>query len=194
LASCCLSHTHFHCRSDLHEYDFNRNSWSAVNAAGRRPRARYRATCVVCRNQIVLFGGHDGTRHMADTHVFDIETRIWSALVTEGTPPTPRDSHVSLVQGSSMYVFGGSSGSAINDLHELQLPSSPTSAAKWYVRVCGDFPHQLCTLSYLSHPRCIIPGALSRHQDRSSLDTASVMSVLSIRMPCMSLVSTLQVP
>lgn len=119
-------------RSDLHEYDFNRNQWSAVNAAGRRPRARYRATCVVCRNQIVLFGGHDGTRHMADTHVFDIETRIWSALVTEGTPPTPRDSHVSLVQGSSMYVFGGSSGSAINDLHELQLPASPTSPAKWY--------------------------------------------------------------
>lgn len=121
-------------KSDLHEFDFNRNTWSAVNAAGRRPRARYRATCVVCRNQIVLFGGHDGTRHMADTHVFDIETRIWSALVTEGTPPTPRDSHVSLVQGSSMYVFGGSSGSAINDLHELQLPASPTSPAKWYVR------------------------------------------------------------
>ena len=120
-------------KSDLHEFDFDLNTWNAVNAAGRRPRARYRATCVVCRNLIVLFGGHDGTRHMADTHVFDIETRIWSALVTEGTPPTPRDSHVSLVQGSSMYIFGGSSGSAINDLHELQLPASPTSPAKWYV-------------------------------------------------------------
>lgn len=80
----------------------------------------------------MLFGGHDGTRHLADAHVFDFETRIWSALVTEGTPPTPRDSHVSLVQGSSMYVFGGSSGSAINDLLELQLPASPTSPAKWY--------------------------------------------------------------
>jgi N-acetylneuraminic acid mutarotase len=134
-------------KSDLHEFDFDRNTWSAVNAAGRRPRARYRATCVVIRNLIVLFGGHDGTRHMADTHVFDIETRIWSALVTEGTPPTPRDSHVSLVQGSSMYIFGGSSGSAINDLYELQLPASPTSPAKWRpIKASGSFQprHRFC--------------------------------------------------
>ena len=118
-------------RSDLHEFDFTLSKWSAIQAAGRRPRSRYRATCVVHLNQMLLFGGHDGTRHLSDTHVFDIETRVWSSLVTDGTPPIPRDSHISCVWNHSMYVFGGSSGSAMSDLHELQRPSNPTSTPKW---------------------------------------------------------------
>lgn len=139
-------------KSDLHEFDFIRSQWSPVNAAGRRPRARYRATCVLFSPPsssplLILYGGHDGTRHMNDTHVFDIETRIWSALVTEGTPPTPRDSHVSLVHGSSMFVFGGSTGAAMNDLHELQFPASPTTPAKWRpIKTSGSFQpgHRFC--------------------------------------------------
>lgn len=43
----------------------------------------------------------------------------------------PRDSHVSVVHGDNMYIFGGSSGSAMNDLHELQLPSDINEPGKW---------------------------------------------------------------
>jgi len=93
-------------RSDLNEYDFTESRWSVVPAAGRRPRARYRATCVVFRNSMISYGGHDGTRHLSDAHIFDFDTRTWSTLVTEGTPPIPRDSHVSVVHGNSMYCFG----------------------------------------------------------------------------------------
>ena len=123
-------------KSDLHEFDFNLSRWSAVPAAGRRPRARYRATCVVYKNWMILHGGHDGTRHLSDTFIFDFDTKTWSALLTERTCPIPRDSHVSVVHGNSMYVFGGSSGSAMNDLHELQLPDATTTAtsqevARW---------------------------------------------------------------
>ena len=118
-------------RSDLHEFDFTLSQWSAVPAAGRRPRARYRATAVVHKNTMILYGGHDGTRHLSDTHLFDFDTKTWSALITEGTPPIPRDSHVSVSYANSMYVFGGSSGSAMNDLHELQLPPNPSVPAKW---------------------------------------------------------------
>jgi hypothetical protein len=125
----------------LHEFDFTLSQWSAVPAAGRRPRARYRATTVVHKNMLILYGGHDGTRHLSDTHVFDFDTRTWSSLLTEGTPPIPRDSHVSVIHPNSMYVFGGSSGSAMNDLHELQLPSNCSLPAKWYVQ-----HEQLCLL------------------------------------------------
>ena len=123
-------------KSDLHEYDFNLSRWSAVPAAGRRPRARYRATCAVYKNWMILYGGHDGTRHLSDTFIFDFDTKTWSALLTERTCPIPRDSHVSVVHGNSMYVFGGSSGSAMNDLHELQLPDATNTTtsqemARW---------------------------------------------------------------
>ena len=119
-------------RSDLHEFDFTLSQWSAVPAAGRRPRARYRATAVVHKNTMILYGGHDETRHLSDTHTFDFDTRTWSTLLTEGPAPIPRDSHVSVIHSNSMYIFGGSSGSAMNDLHELQLPNNPSSQpAKW---------------------------------------------------------------
>jgi hypothetical protein len=118
-------------KSDLHEFDFTTSRWNAVPAVGRRPRARYRATCVVHKNSMILYGGHDGTRHLSDTHVFDIDTKTWAILLTEGAPPVPRDSHVSVIHMNSMYVFGGSTGSAMNDLHELQLPSSSSMSAKW---------------------------------------------------------------
>lgn len=83
-------------------------------AAGRVPRARYRATCVVHQYSMYLFGGHDGTRHLNDVHTFDFDQRVWSTLQTEGPAPIPRDSHVAVVHGKSMYVFGGSTGSAMN--------------------------------------------------------------------------------
>ena len=116
----------------MNEFNFATLTWSGVASNGRPPRARYRATCVILKNLMILFGGHDGTRHLADTHVFHFETRTWSALVGEGTPPLPRDSHVSVVHGDSMYVFGGSTGSAMNDLHHLKVESTATGiSAKW---------------------------------------------------------------
>lgn len=118
-------------RSDLHEFNFDTSEWIAVQAAGRRPRARYRATTVVHKDLIILFGGHDGTRHLNDTFTFDITTNTWSCLITDGIVPSPRDSHVAVMHGNSMYVFGGSSGSAMNDLHELQLPTQESSLARW---------------------------------------------------------------
>ncbi|GKY97564.1 hypothetical protein MPSEU_000714600 [Mayamaea pseudoterrestris] len=118
-------------KCDLHEFDFQLLRWSVVPAAGRRPRARYRATCVVHKNNLVLYGGHDGTRHLSDTHIFDLETRTWSSLLAEGVPPIPRDSHVSVMHNHSMYVFAGSSGSAMNDLFELQLPTDTSGQARW---------------------------------------------------------------
>jgi leucine-zipper-like transcriptional regulator 1 len=116
-------------KSDLHEYDFVLQRWQAVvQTTGRRPRPRYRATCVVYQQSMILFGGHDGTRHLHDTHLYHFETRAWSALTTSSSPPpAPRDSHVSVMHGQAMYVFGGSSGTALNDLHELQFVTTTNS-------------------------------------------------------------------
>jgi hypothetical protein len=77
---------------------------------------------------MILFGGHDGTRHLADVHTFDFVNNVWGLLVIDGVAPLPRDSHVSVVYKDSVFVFGGSTGSAMNDLHELMLPPSSSSS------------------------------------------------------------------
>lgn len=110
---------------------------------------------------MILYGGHDGTRHLSDTHIFDFDTRTWSALVTEGTAPIPRDSHISVIHSNSMYIFGGSSGSAMNDLHELQLPPNPSTPAKWYVTVESSGVRRL----FNKHGQfCLIPVAMCINQ------------------------------
>jgi len=70
---------------------------------------------------MVVFGGHDGTRHLDDVYIFDIEGGIWTNVVVGGRGPSARDSHVSFVYGDAMYIFGGSNGMALNDLYELTL-------------------------------------------------------------------------
>jgi len=114
-------------RSDFHEFDFDQSSWRPVLASGRSPRARYRSTACVRGDMMILFGGHDGTRHLADVHLFDFANGVWSLLVAKGVPPLPRDSHVSVAYKESMYVFGGSTGSAMNDLYELNFHSTEST-------------------------------------------------------------------
>ena len=131
-------------RSDFHEFNFRTRVWTVIPSNGRQPhahhaapRARYRATCVVHEPShcMLLFGGHDGSRHLADTHMFDFENKVWLNLHTEGVHPIPRDSHVSVIFQDSMYIFGGSTGSAMNDLHELKLTleenTKTLKGAKW---------------------------------------------------------------
>ena len=113
---------------------------------------------------IFYSGGHDGTRHLSDTHIFDFDTRTWATLICEGTPPFPRDSHVSVIHGNAMYVFGGSSGSAMNDLHELQIPSSPNAPAKWRAVHTSradrnDYPrHRFCHVAVVYNDAMFVFG------------------------------------
>jgi leucine-zipper-like transcriptional regulator 1 len=95
---------------DFYQFNFATRTWSEVVCTGEPPSARYRSTCVVRGDRMVLFGGHDGNRHLNDTFVFDFSTSTWSTLFAEGMPPSPRDSHVAVVLDESMFVFGGSTG------------------------------------------------------------------------------------
>jgi hypothetical protein len=112
-------------RCDLYEYNFLTNIWTVVDTGGRIPRPRYRATCVIYNDCLILHGGHDGTRHLEDTNVLDLETKRWTNLVRIGNAPTSRDSHVSFTYNNAMYVFGGSAGgTAMNDMYELSMETS----------------------------------------------------------------------
>ncbi len=86
------------------------SSCEQVHGLGEIPRARYRGTCVVCNESMILHGGHDGNRHLQDTHIFDFPTQTWTTLITEGPVPSPRDSHVAVIYGKSMFLYGGSTG------------------------------------------------------------------------------------
>ncbi|KAF4710487.1 hypothetical protein FOZ63_014551, partial [Perkinsus olseni] len=82
-------------------------------------------SAVVHKDSMLVFGGHDGSKHLNDFYMFDFITSTWAlvepSLSSKVPPPTPRDSHIAAVYGDSMYVFGGSTGTARNDLYEFNL-------------------------------------------------------------------------
>lgn len=62
--------------SDFYEYNFLTQQWYALETAFA-PRARYRATAVTIGNKLILFGGHDGLRHLNDTCIFNFESKVF---------------------------------------------------------------------------------------------------------------------
>ena len=97
-------------RNDFHEFNFVTRTWGLVHSSGEIPRARYRGTCVVSDDNMILHGGHDGGQHLQDTHIFDFNTSTWSILLCDGPVPAPRDSHIAVMHKKSMYIYGGSTG------------------------------------------------------------------------------------
>ena len=111
-------------RADFYEYSFTNEIWRpipAMTATGSMPRCRYRASCVVHKDQMIMFGGHDGSRHLNDTNIYNFLTSVWTQVPTTDVTPSPRDSHIAVVYGDSMFIFGGSTGEATDDFYELKL-------------------------------------------------------------------------
>jgi len=148
-------------RCDLYEYNFLTNIWTVVDTGGRIPRPRYRATCVIYNDCLILHGGHDGTRHLEDTNVLDLETKRWTNLVRIGNAPTSRDSHVSFTYNNAMYVFGGSAGgTAMNDMYELSMETSEDGLIPiWRPVTCsGDICPRFCHVGSMHEDSLYIFG------------------------------------
>ncbi|CEM13230.1 unnamed protein product [Vitrella brassicaformis CCMP3155] len=112
-------------RSDFHEFNFAQRKWAPVQVKNQNqaPKARYRTSAVVWKDTMLVFGGHDGAKHLNDFYEYNFEERIWTQIEQGGKmgPPSPRDSHIAVIHGDSMHLFGGSTGQARNDLFEFRL-------------------------------------------------------------------------
>ena len=58
-------------RCDFHRFDFETHTWRVVETSGKVPRSRYRGTCVVHDDRMILQCGHDGNKHLQDTHIYN---------------------------------------------------------------------------------------------------------------------------
>ena len=81
-----------------------------------------RTSGTVYKDQMFLFGGHDGCRQLNDFYVFNFTTEEWSVVdFHTGSIPTARDSHVLITSANSIYIFGGSTGHAVDDFYEYKI-------------------------------------------------------------------------
>ena len=98
--------------------DFETHTWRVVETSGKVPRSRYRGTCVVHDDRMILHGGHDN-KHLQDTHIYNFTTCIWSEVPCTDAP-SPRDTpHWCSMR--RFYVYSWRQYRSRRDFHELNL-------------------------------------------------------------------------
>lgn len=99
----------------LDVYDAATNVWT-TRAPMPQPASDNYAT-VAFQGKVYVFGGTNGTTHLATTQIYDIATNTWRL----GAPmPTPRGAAMAGVIGGKIAVFGGYNGSnlAVTELYD----------------------------------------------------------------------------
>jgi hypothetical protein len=103
--------------------------WSPISLTGivgPTPRNGHAAIYDPVRDQMVVFGGFDGS-YRNDTWALSFQISDWINLAPAGTPPSVRFDHAAIYDPvrDRMVVFGGSNGSYRNDAQALSLAGSP---------------------------------------------------------------------
>ena len=100
-------------------WSWNGVSWQHVGTAGTLSRISHSLDWEPVRQQLVMFGGNNGTTQTQTTHVWDRTGNKWSALAPAASPPA-REGHASasLAGGAQqgIVVFGGYGAVSYNDL------------------------------------------------------------------------------
>ena len=62
------------CRSDLHRFNFETNTWSEIKKTtnGLWPRERYRTSAALYKDSVFIYGGHDGSKQLEDFWQFEV--------------------------------------------------------------------------------------------------------------------------
>jgi len=60
----------------------------------------------VYKDNLLIFGGYDGSKRINDLWCYNFATMRW-ALLNDNDAPSPRDRHVAVVCNNELYIFGG---------------------------------------------------------------------------------------
>lgn len=117
--------------NDVWTLDFSSPTpvWSELfSSAPMAPRAFHSAILDTGNNQIVIFGGSDGTNLRNDTWAIDLNgTPFWKPISSGALPPSGRISASAVYSASAklMIIFGGNAfGGSVNDVWALSLSGS----------------------------------------------------------------------
>lgn len=98
-------------RNQTYGWDGGRWTLLAPRPAAASPAARSaHAMATLGENQVLLFGGYDGTSDLQDTWVWDHPTRSWSELVAQDAPPARQRAAMAKLGDDEVVLFGGQAG------------------------------------------------------------------------------------
>lgn len=97
--------------NDIEVFDIEIATWTQLKEySGKVPIARDAHTMVACKQNLLLFGGHDGTNHLNDLHEFNTVTNTWTEIKYEDKLANGIRGHSANCIGNNLYIFGGYDG------------------------------------------------------------------------------------
>jgi len=95
--------------NDLHEFNFDTNTWRPIKAKGPLPPQRTSHAACQYKNCMYVFAGYSGDKYLNDLWELNLDTHTWrdmTALV-RGKKPEARSRFCAAVLGDKMYILGG---------------------------------------------------------------------------------------
>ncbi|XP_053255917.1 kelch domain-containing protein 4 [Podarcis raffonei] len=131
----------FYHYKDLWVLHLASKTWEQIKASGG-PSGRSGHRMVVCKRQLVLFGGfHESARdyiYYNDVYTFNLDTFAWTKLTPSGMAPAPRSGcHLATTPEGNILVYGGYSKQRIKKdvdkgtLHTDLFLLKAESSDKW---------------------------------------------------------------
>jgi len=102
------------------------------------PPPFYANKMFVHRSSLVVFGGHNGARHLDDLYQFDLDAKMWSTIKHSGEVPSARGLYGATIFGNRMLVTCGNNSELgkFSDLYSLNLDNWTWTR----VKLRGDIP------------------------------------------------------
>lgn len=82
--------------------------WKEVEGSGNKPLSRSNHSCIVYKNQMIIFGGNTN-RDTNDLYSLDLQNEYWTRIYYKesASSPPPLRNHVAVLYKDSMFVHGG---------------------------------------------------------------------------------------
>ena len=115
-------------------YSPSSDSWTTVSVGSNHPSPRWKNTAVWTGNEMVIWGGWDGSIDLNSGARYNPGTDAWTATSQGSGVPSPRQYHSGVWTGSDMIVWGGggadlySDGARYNPALDAWTPVSTSGA------------------------------------------------------------------
>ena len=85
-------------------------AWQTINPKGELPPARNAHTMNSYKKYLILFGGHNGIKHLNDLWTFEINNNTWTKLELNSDKPVGLRGHTANLIDDNIYIFAGYDG------------------------------------------------------------------------------------
>ncbi|XP_047265783.1 kelch domain-containing protein 3 isoform X2 [Capsicum annuum] len=113
----------------VHVFDTVNRIWSEPLMNGGLPSPRSGHSCTTIGNDLIMFGGTNGTGPLNDLHILFTSSNTWVSPDLIGDAPNPREGHSAALIGHELFIFGGcakfdDAEIYYDDIHKLDIEKS----------------------------------------------------------------------